>query len=185
MRNPDWLSSRCPSAVGTCSVVPATLPWTIRTRGCNSTSSSLRPWATAPSRSRWEHREEISKRSILRRPHLPGGEDKNDNGGSQRVVNSLNNNFVDRRALLTALAPNSVLLTTAVWLPVGGPALLPFVLILLALRMAATWARRPQSKWMGRLAFSPQTQTLAARELSHFHAGFSFQCHVCGQVSLA
>lgn len=69
----------------------------------------------------------------------PGGRvsrrrEQNNNGGSQQVVNSLNNNFVDRRAL----ALHAMLLATAAWLPVGGPALLLFVMILLAVRNAAT-----------------------------------------------
>lgn len=64
----------------------------------------------------------------------PGGVKQNNNGGSQRVVNSLNNNFVDRRAL----ALHAMLLATAAWLPAGGPALLLFVMILLAVRNAAT-----------------------------------------------
>lgn len=55
-------------------------------------------------------------------------------GGSQQVVNSLNNDFVDHGVL----ALHAMLLATAVRPPVGGPALLLFVMILLAARNATT-----------------------------------------------
>lgn len=81
------------------------------------------------------HGEKVGWRGQKRQAAVsPAGVDGNNDGGPQQVVNSLNNNFVDRRAL----ALHAMLLATAAWLPVGGPAFLLFVMILLAVRNAAT-----------------------------------------------